>query len=199
MDGSGMTKFFKNLDISVESVVKSTEKIPRLPVGESALAVACDPQVFLHDHVYKKLSEFGTVVCLVFEMVPKYEKGNIHIDYDKHTNKPFWPALNLILEGQGVLRWYSPSAPGTMRSAGGNIYMAWDKESYGSLIEEWRTGKVALVRTDIPHNAFNTDNVNRLSVSIRWAERHGWIETINWFEQEFLPYMAEKSSQHQTN
>jgi hypothetical protein len=199
MGGYGMTKFFKNLDISIESLVKSTEKIPRLSIGEGALAVACDPRLFLHEHVYNKLSEFGTLVCLVFEMVPNYEKDNIHIDYDKNTNKPFWPALNLILEGQGVLRWYLPSAPGTMRSAGGNIYMAWSKESYGSLIEEWRTGKVALVRTDIPHNAFNIDNVNRLSVSIRWAERHGWIETINWFEQEFLPYMAEKSSQHQTN
>jgi len=191
-----MTKFFKNLDIPTESLVKTTEKIPRLPVGENALAVACDPRLLLHEHVYNKLSEFGSLVCLVFEMVPNYEKGNIHIDYDKRINGSINPALNLILEGQGVLRWYSPSTPGKMRSTGDYNIIAWDKESYGSLIEEWRTGKVALVRTDIPHNAFNTDNVNRLSVSIRWAERHGWIETINWFEQEFLPYMAERSAQH---
>lgn len=194
-----MPKFFKSLDISVESLVKSIENIPRLPAGAKALAVACDPQIFLHEHVYNKLSEFGTLACLVFEMLPNFEKDNVHIDYDKNSNRPFWPALNLILEGQGVLRWFAPSVPGTLRSAGGNIYMAWDKQNYGTILEEWRTGKVALVRTDIPHNAFNIDDVNRLSVSIRWMGRHGWIETINWFEQEFLPYMAGKSSQHQTN
>lgn len=194
-----MTKFFKNLDISIESLVKTVDKIPRMPTGEKAMAVACDPQLFLYEHVYDKLSEFGTVVGLVFEMVSGHEKGNIHIDYDKHTNKPFWPALNLILKGQGVLRWFEPSAPGIMRSAGGNSYMAWDKESYGTILEEWRTGKVALVRTDIPHNAFNIDEGNRLSVSIRWMEQHSWEETLNWFDQEFLPYMAEKSFQHPTN
>lgn len=194
MGGYGMANFFKELDISIESLVKTAEKIPRLPVGEKAMAVACDPRSFLHEHVYDKLSQFGTIVGLAFEMISEHEKGNIHIDYDKHTNKPFWPALNLILEGQGVLRWFEPSAPGTMKSAGGNIYMAWDKASYGTILEEWRTGKVALVRTDIPHNAFNIDDGNRLSVSIRWKEQHSWEETLNWFEQEFLPYMSKRSS-----
>jgi len=191
-----MAKFFKNLDIPVDSLVRTLDNLPRLSNGEKAMAVACDPRIFLHEHVYNKLSEFGSLACLVFEMIPNHEKGNVHIDYDKCSNRPFWPALNLILEGQGVLRWFAPSVPGKMRSAGGNIYMAWDKEYYGTMLEEWRTGKVALVRTDIPHNAFNIDNVNRLGVSIRWTKRHGWIETVNWFDQVFLPYMAEKSSQH---
>lgn len=184
MDLERIMNCYKVLDIPIESLIKTLDGVPRLSPSQSMQAVACDPKIFLHDHVYESLSRLGTLRSLVFEMKGNVTKNNIHIDYDKATLEPFWPCLNLIIEGSGVLRWFQPKGAGEIKTAGGNYYMAWHKD-YGEPIDEWTSGKVALVRTDIPHNAFNYSNETRLSISIRWLTKHTWEETLEWFDKEF--------------
>ena len=184
MDLEDIMNCHKVLDIPVESLIKTLDGVPRLSKDQMLQAVACDPKIFLHDHVYESLSRLGHLGGLVFEMRGNTSKDNIHIDYDRITFKPFWPCLNLILEGSGVLKWFQPETNGVMKTAGGNYYMAWHKD-YGEPIDQWTSGKVALVRTDIPHNAFNYSNETRLSISVRWENRYTWEETLEWFDKEF--------------
>lgn len=189
--------YHKKLDITVEQLVKSTDHLYRMPLGKDSKvcsATMTDPKFLLKDDIYSLLSELGPLAGLLFEQPPWIQKGNIHIDIDKNSRLPFWPALNLILEGQGTLRWFEPFGHSDIREAAGNLYQAWAPKDYGKILEEWNYGKVALVRTDIPHNAFNFDKEIRLSVSIRWIKRYTWDETKQWFDDVFLPYVNKSLS-----
>jgi hypothetical protein len=119
-------------------------------------------------------------------MLPGVDKGSIHIDLDKNTLEPYWPSLNIVIDGQGVMRWFNPSKPGTIlrNESAGVFYKAWFN-NYGDPIDEWNSGKVALVRTDTPHQAWNFDNDIRRIITIRWGNRKTWEETINWFNNNF--------------
>jgi hypothetical protein len=188
--------FHKKLDIPLDRLVKSTDHLYRMPLGKDSTvcsATASDPKFLLQDDIYEILSELGPLVGLLFEQPPMRQKDNIHVDIDKISCQPFWPCFNLILEGQGTLRWFDPKGPGDIRKAGGNLYQAWHPVDYGTILEEWNDSKVALVRTDIPHNAFNFDKELRLSFSVRWKQRYTWEETVQWFDSVFMPYIKKST------
>lgn len=179
-------KCYHPLNLSVNHFIKYFDIIPVLPAGKQFHVSACDPKLYLHDIVYNKLSELGTLYSLVFTMVPYVDKGSIHIDLDTTTLEPYWPSLNILINGQGIMRWFNPSMPGIdiRNSHAGVYYKAWFK-NYGEPIDEWNNGKVALVRTDIPHQAWNFDNDIRRMITIRWSNRKSWEETIDWFNRNF--------------
>ena len=183
-------QYHRVLDIPVNRLVKSTEHLFRMPEDKPVSATATDPSLLLHDDVYQLLSQLGSLAGLLFEQRSSADKQNIHVDYDKVSMKPFWPCLNIILEGQGIMRWFEPIAKPQLSRASGNYYMAWtDPNNYGNVVDEWSAGKVALVRTDIPHNAFNYDDSKRFTVSVRWLKRYTWEETLEWFDSVFLPHI----------
>jgi len=176
----------KILNLSVSDFILDTNIIPRMDPSKNFFAQPCDTQSFLKPDIYKKLSALGTLFALVFEMRPKADKGNIHIDLDHKTEDTFWPSLNIIISGQGLMRWFNPIRPGQLaQHKTGVKYRYWTKPHYGDIIDEWNTGKIALVRTDIPHQAFNFDDENRCVVSIRWDTKMSWEETTQWFDEEW--------------
>jgi hypothetical protein len=136
--------------------------------------------------VYEKMSELGLLYSLVFSMKPGADKKSIHIDIDRKTQTPYWPSLNIVIDGQGVMRWFNPTKPGQMlkNNNTGVFYKAWFHD-YGDIVDEWSVGKIALVRTDIPHQVWNFDNGIRRIVSIRWNKKISWEETIEWFNSNF--------------
>lgn len=176
-----------NIDLSVNTFIKNIDVIPKLPDNKKFHVDTCDPKLYLHDHVYQKLSELGTLHSLVFSMVPNADKKSIHTDLDSATLEPYWPSLNIVLDGQGVMRWFNPSKSGIVLKHGeiGVAYKAWF-DGYGEPIDEWDTGKIALVRTDMPHQVWNFDDTIRRIVTIRWSNRKTWEETLEWFQHNFL-------------
>jgi len=180
-------KYHHHLNLPINYFVKDFDIIPTLPAGKQFHVSACDPKLYLHDIIYHKLAELGTLYSLVFSMVPGVDKGSIHIDLDATTLEPYWPSLNILINGQGVMRWFNPSIPGIVMRNGnaGVYYKAWFK-NYGEPIDEWSEGKVALVRTDTPHQVWNFDNDIRRIVSIRWNKKISWEETIEWFHNTFI-------------
>jgi hypothetical protein len=179
-------KYHHHLNLPINHFVKDFDIIPTLPAGKQFHVSGCDPKLYLHDIVYDKLSELGTLHSLVFSMVPGVDKGSIHIDLDTTTLEPYWPSLNILINGQGVMRWFNPSIPGVVlrNSNAGVYYKAWFK-NYGEPIDEWSEGKVALVRTDTPHQVWNFDSTDRRIISIRWSNKKTWEETIEWFNRNF--------------
>lgn len=175
------------LDLPVSFFIKDIDSIPQLPVGKEFHVTASDPRIYLHEKVYKKLSELGSLSSLVFSMKPGADKKSIHIDLDANTQTPYWPSLNIVIDGQGVMRWFNPTKPGVVlkNSSAGVYYKAWFYD-YGNIVDEWNVGKVALVRTDIPHQVWNLDNDTRRIVSIRWNKKLSWEETIEWFDSFLL-------------
>jgi hypothetical protein len=179
-------KYHHHLNLQVDYFIKDFDAIPKLPENKKYHVCSCDPKLYLQDNIYKKLSELGTLYSLVFSMLPGADKKSIHIDIDNTTSQPFWPSLNIVINGQGVMRWFNPSDPGVIlrNNSAGVLYKAWFN-NYGEPIDEWNSGKVALVRTDTPHQAWNFDNDTRRIVTIRWSNRKTWEETINWFNSNF--------------
>ena len=157
-------KYHHLLNLPVNCFIKDFEILPTLPPNKQFHVSSCDPKLYLHDEIYQKLSELGALYSLVFSMMPGADKGSIHIDLDATTLIPYWPSLNIVIDGQGVMRWFNPSTPGNiLRNSSAGV----------------------LVRTDIPHQVWNLDNDIRRIVSIRWNKKLSWEETINWFNNNF--------------
>lgn len=175
------------LNIPVNYFIKNIDVIPKLPENSELFITSCNPKLFLHENIYNKMTELGTLYSLVFSMKPGSDKKNIHVDLDASTGEPYWPSLNIVLDGQGVMKWFNPIGNGIIqRNHRANVnYKAWFT-NYGEPIDYWDTGKVALVKTDVPHQAWNLDTDTRRIVSIRWSNRKLWEETINWFNSNFL-------------
>lgn len=176
----------KLLNIPTSIFIKDTSIIPRLPKDKNMWVNTIDPKLFLTTDAYNKLSILGRLNSLIFEMVPKADKKNIHIDLVSSTLEPAWSGLNIILEGQGIMKWFIPEKDGYVitRKNPKIAYKAWFSD-YGEPVDTWSTGKIALVRTDIAHQVWNYDNNNRFIVSIRWSNRTSWEETIDWFKCNF--------------
>lgn len=173
------------LNIPITHFIKNIEVIPKLPENSDMFVSKCDPKLFLHEDVHNKLSTLGGLSSLMFSMKSGADKKNIHIDLDRSTGEPYWPSLNIILEGQGIMKWFNPINHGVvLRNSADVYYKAWFT-NYGDPIDEWNIGKVALVRTDIPHQAWNFDIDTRRIVTIRWNNRKTWEETIDWFNRNF--------------
>ena len=179
-------KYHYHLNQSVSHFIKDYDIIPTLPSDKQFHVSSCDPKLFLHNDVYQKLSALGTLYSLVFSMCPNADKGSIHIDLDRSTLTPYWPSLNIVIDGQGIMRWFNPLSEGIIlrNPSAGVFYKAWFKD-YGDPVDEWNSGKVVLVRTDIPHQAWNFDNDTRRMITIRWSNRKTWEETIEWFNRNF--------------
>ena len=179
---------YRLLDIPPNQLIEFPDRVPRKRYPEGFGVTSCNPKMFFYKDIHDELLKLGDLVTLVFQQNTNADKGSIHIDMS-HDGYPFWPSLNIILEGQGVMRWFSPSTPGILKiSPIGVRYQAWTTiEDYGSKIDEWNQGKVALVRTDVPHNVWNLDNEARLMASTRWKTRMTWEETTEWFEKHILP------------
>ena len=187
---SNMTQqYFYTINRPVSDFIKNTDIIPTKPVHSELFVTKCNPKLYLQDDVYDKLSSLGDLFSLVFCMSPNADKKNIHIDIDTDTQKPIQSSLNIIIDGQGVMRWFNPSVEGTLKntinSNGVNVYYKAWYDNFGDPIDEWKSGKIALVRTDVPHQAWNFDSTDRRIVSIRWSKKYTWKETIEWFETNF--------------
>jgi hypothetical protein len=181
-----MQQHFYIINRPISDFIKNKDIIPTKPVNSEIFVTFCDPKLYLQDTVYEKLSSLGDLFSLVFCMSPNADKKSIHIDLETTTQKPFWPSLNIVIDGQGVMRWFDPSDEGTIFK-GNSVnayYKAWTS-NFGAPIDEWKFGKVALVRTDVPHQVWNFDSTDRRIVSIRWHKRYTWEQTIDWFSTNF--------------
>lgn len=174
------------LNIPVSTLVKDISMIPRIPENIALWTTHISPKLFLTNEAYDKLSNLGALAGLIFEMKPNTDKKSIHVDLITSTFEPAWSGLNIVIEGQGVMKWFQPEEPGHLiqRENPKIAYRAWFR-NYGEPVDVWDKGKIALVRTDVPHQVWNYDDTNRFIVSIRWSNRTAWEETIEWFNRNF--------------
>lgn len=163
--------------------IETTSIIPRLSKVKDNDFCYVEPKLLLKSHIYDKITILGNIRVLIFEQKAFINKGNIHVDLTK-DKLPHHPVLNIVLEGQGGMRWYTPTNPGILKFTHNSWYRAWHN-NYGQQLDEWNTGKVAIVRTDIPHLAFNEENSTRLVASIRWDKSYTFTDTIKFFEDNF--------------
>lgn len=177
--------YYYLIDKTIDYFIEDLTNIPRISPNQKSGVSIIDPKLFLNKKAYEILSKLGYLHCLIFEQYPFYNKGVIHLDLDT-TLTPYWPCLNIILQGQGVMRWFDPVCPGTLIDKGvGPYYKIWKDSLKGKILSEWNKGKIAIVRTDIPHQAYNYDESIRIAVSVRWSNRYSFDETITFFKDHF--------------
>lgn len=127
---------------------------------------------------------------LVFYQKSKKDKGTIHTDYlsdgDLSPNEFHSYSLNVIIKGQGVMQWFKPLGPGVLAQHNVGVkYRYWYSAFKGQLLDSWTEGKVALVKTDVPHQAYNNDVEDRVCVSIRWRNMLiPWEELISTLDRD---------------
>lgn len=180
MENNNCHMVLKNFKVS--DFISNVNDIPRIEYDKPFGVISTNPINFLKTKMYNKLLVLGNLTCLIFEMKPNVDKRSIHIDIDYSTKKPYWPSLNIIIKGQGVMKWFNPATEGKIyyNKDGKVFYKAWFSD-YGSIVDEWSTEKIAIVRTDVPHQVWNYDEEPRLMVSIRWSNRTSWEETKEFF------------------
>lgn len=175
----------KILTTRPQDIVQWGHQWPEPKLGDAGFGVTrYDPQMFLTAQWAEILRPLGRLSALLFDMQPAADKGNIHVDLDSRTQEPFWPSLNVILKGQGQMKWFAPQTPGTVKfhDKAQVYYKYWDRD-FGPVIDCWDQGRVALVRTDIPHNAWNHDQDLRRVISVRWSNHMSWADTVDYFKQ----------------
>jgi len=124
---------------------------------------------------------------MTFYQRPFCYNKKAHIDISS-DNSCHWYSLNVIVYGQGKMMWFNPSSKKDIfehKNDSKILYI--DFEDYtvlGNPIDIWSSGKIALVKTGIPHHTHNDGSIERLVVSIRWDPIFAWdsaIEMINNF------------------
>jgi len=127
---------------------------------------------------------------MVFYQKSKKVKPTVHVDYLSYghlANSDYHPySLNVIIKGQGAMQWFHPEGSGVLNTHPVGVrYRLWPLFQKGPVIDSWNEGKVALVRTDVPHTTVNDDLEDRVSVSIRWKNMlMPWDELITKFDNE---------------
>jgi len=111
----------------------------------------------------------------------------IHTDYVTEID-PHYYSFNIICKGQGVMTWYN-SPPG-----GGNktrhpadpariLYETFNGFTLDT-VATWSDGKIALVKTGIPHGVKNNGSEDRICLSIR-IDDYGWEEAKKIYSECF--------------
>ena len=176
---------YKVLNIKVSDLIADQSNIPRPAEHKMFAAETHNPKLYLNKNIYEKLLELGNLSSIVFHMKPFVDKKSIHVDLDENKI-PWGSSLNIILSGQGIMKWFNPNKLGVIsRGNYGNVWFLNWTSDYGEQIDTWTDGKVALVRTDIPHNVWNPFDQERLIVSVRWSKKYTWEELVYWFDHNF--------------
>lgn len=125
--------------------------------------------------------------CAIFVTQPNFIL-NIHSDNGNVNGKNVW-AVNFVLNSDNhEMVWYSSSKPPVKHiNEIGSYYYSYDEDSLQTI----QRNKIncALVRTDIPHNVINSDNINpRLCISVRSTiSKLSWEDVYKRFlDSEFI-------------
>jgi len=99
-----------------------------------------------------------------------------HTDYVT-DEQPHHYSLNILCQGQGTMSWfYRPEGGGQMLRHPNDptriIYETFNGMELDP-IDKWTDGKIALVRTGIPHGVRNDGTEDRVCLSIR-IDDYGW-------------------------
>lgn len=112
------------------------------------------------------------------------KKAHTDINAD---NSYHWYSLNIIVSGQGKMVWFNPSPKRDIlhhkNDPKGILYVDFDDYSVlGDPIDVWGEGRIALVKTGIPHHTHNDGPTERLVISIRWDPIITWNSAIELIE-----------------
>ena len=185
---------FRLLDIPLSRLIKD----PRELVANKGRYYRwhIDPADILKDDVYDLMQKFGKPAALVAQL-PVGFSGNLHTDKDMlNDNFNHNPALNMLLSGTHSMQWFKMDIPGIAVPLQGvnRSTTQWKTVNGGTVIDEWTTGEVVIVRTDIPHQVHNKGSIPRTTLSLRWTSKEiTWEEFNEWAFNELVP--ALKNSQ----
>jgi hypothetical protein len=111
----------------------------------------------------------------------------IHTDYATETD-PHHYSFNIICKGQGVMTWFNNPLGGGNKSKHPNDPTRIMYETFKGLdldpIDSWSDGKIALVRTGLPHGVKNNGSEDRICLSIR-IDDYGWEEAKKIYRECF--------------
>lgn len=140
------------------------------------------------DLLNQNLIDLLTPLGLRSELMTFYHKPffvgkQAHVDIT--ANKTFhWYSLNIAIYGQGKMFWFNSVDDGIILNHKDSpediLYIEFnDLTALGQPIDVWSQGKIALVKTGIPHYTCNDSIEERLVISIRWDPIISWDESIN--------------------
>jgi hypothetical protein len=152
--------------------------------------------IALRPKFFKYLKQYGLRdYLMLFLRKANNLKEGIHTDYATEE-QPHHYSLNIICKGQGIMTWFQRPAEGSQMfrhptDPNGIIY-----ETYNSLalesIDQWADGKIALVRTGIPHGVINDSFEDRICLSIR-IDNYGWEQAKEIYNNFFQSYINDQN------
>jgi hypothetical protein len=156
-----------NLDYIYRKANEHADKGMILVISELALKPAFYTylkQYGLRDYLMLFLRKAGNI------------KKDIHTDYVTEE-QPHHYSFNVICKGQGTMTWFNRPVEGSQMFRHPNDPTRIIYETYNGLtldpVDQWTDGKIALVRTGIPHGVMNDSSEDRICLSIR-IDDYGW-------------------------
>lgn len=173
-------KCFVEIDEKINSFIRKDLKIERYITPQKwSTHDWVNVKIFdvLNDKGLRKLESLQPQTdALVFRLDP-HANGTIHEDTDSNGLIPF--GMNWILQGDGVMEWYTPTTRPNRLPGDFSPYPHWTEDTAGPVIASW-SGKNALVKTDIAHRVRNTSDSVRVCFAVKfdckdWNIAEEWI------------------------
>lgn len=174
-----MEEYYYNYNVAIGTIVnlEHIDQVVQSQIGSRMLMV--ESSMALQPNFFSYLKQFGLRDKLMLFLQNAGDTTNrIHTDYASEDTR-FHHSFNVICSGQGTMTWFRrPNDGGFIYRHPNNpkhiLYEIYPEAQLEAL-DHWTAGKVALVRTCVPHGVTNNYPEDRVCLSIR-TDDHGWEE-----------------------
>jgi hypothetical protein len=188
-----MTECYYKFNLDIDQILNLDYIIRKANENDGKGMILVMSELALKQPFFQYLKNYGIRdYLMLFLRKSGNLNENIHTDYVTEDDTHHY-SFNVLCQGQGTMTWFKRPDEGSKMFRHPNDPTRIIYETYEGLtlepMDRWTDGKVALVRTGLPHGVKNEDAENRICLCIR-IDDYGWEQAKeiynNFFKNDIL-------------